>query len=111
MKHSERTVFVFYLYTIYATSRFSLMQLRQFFHETRSDQSVQKGNDLFSKILVERNCRTAKTAWCGGVASRSMAIEAPATESRGPSQRVRPGERFWSWPGEARCMFNLSSGR
>jgi hypothetical protein len=36
--------------------------------------------------------RTAKTAWRGGVAGRSMAIEAPGTDSRGRFQQVRPGQ-------------------
>jgi hypothetical protein len=36
--------------------------------------------------------RTAKTAWRGGVAGRSMAIEAPGTGSRGRFQQVRPGQ-------------------
>ena len=37
------------------------MQLSQFFHATRSDQSAQKGNNLFSKILVRD--QFAHLAW------------------------------------------------
>jgi hypothetical protein len=51
----ERTIFALFLHTIYAELPFSLMQLLQFFHVTQSDKSAQKGNDLFSKILVKRN--------------------------------------------------------
>jgi len=40
--------------------------------------------------------RTAKTAWCGGIASRSMAIEGPAIASRGSVQRVGPTRRPFS---------------
>jgi hypothetical protein len=36
------------------------MQLLQFFDETRADQSTQKGNQLFSKILVGDHCAHRK---------------------------------------------------
>ncbi len=57
----ERTIFALLLHTIYVVSPFSLMQLLHFFHVTQSDQSAQKGNNLFSKILVDDHCAHRKT--------------------------------------------------
>jgi hypothetical protein len=53
----------------------------------------------FPKFWSGALARTAETAWSGGIAGRSMAIEALATESRAAVERVRPGCRFSTWRG------------
>jgi hypothetical protein len=56
VKNSDLTFFALYLHTIDVPFPISLMQLRGLLHETRSDQSVRKGNKFFSKKILRDHC-------------------------------------------------------